>query len=135
MSNNRKVLATVMALVTIVVLGFNGCTKDTTVYIEKVTVITKTVSFSKDLVPIFVKSCNSTGCHNAGAKKPDLSPNNAYNSLKNGKYYDTKSPEKSELYLWLTGKRALRMPMGAEKNPSSINELTLAWIKQGAKKN
>jgi len=45
------------------------------------------------------------------------------------------TPENSVVYLWLTGKEAISMPAGAANNPSNINALMLAWIKQGAKNN
>lgn len=135
MLSNRKVLAIVSALVTIVVSGISGCAKDTTVIIDNPPAITKTVSFSKDIVPILNQSCSISGCHNSGGHVPDLTQDKAYVSLKDGNYINTGIPENSEVYLWLTGKRATGMPMGAPKDPSSINELVLAWIKQGAKKN
>ena len=87
------------------------------------------------MIPIFAKNCAVSGCHNTGGLKPDLTADKAYNSLINGKYVDVGTPESSEIYLWLTGKRAATMPVGAANNPSNINALVLAWIKQGAKNN
>jgi hypothetical protein len=136
MSKNRKLVSIALALATVVILITQGCVKDTTVYIEtKPAEITRPVSFSKDIIPIFSSSCSTTGCHSSGGHKPDLTKDKAYVSLRDGNYYNTKVPESSELYLWLTGKRSTSMPMGAPNNPSSINELVLAWIKQGAKNN
>jgi hypothetical protein len=51
------------------------------------------------------------------------------------KFVDTKSAETSILYERLIGKLSPQMPMGAAKNPGNLNNLVLAWIKQGAKKN
>lgn len=135
MSNNRKNLTIVLAIITVVILSINGCTKDTTIIIQDTAVITRAVSFSQDIQPIFKTSCNNVGCHNTGEKKPDLSQANAYASLISGNYTNVSQPENSELYLWLTGQRATAMPMGAAKNPDSINELVLAWITQGAENN
>ncbi len=124
-----------MASIMIVVLSIYGCTKDTTIIIQDTAVITRAVSFSQDIQPIFKTSCNNVGCHNTGEKRPDLSAANAYASLSTGNYLNVAQPENSELYLWLTGQRATAMPMGATKNPDSINELVLAWITQGAENN
>jgi hypothetical protein len=118
-----------------VVLVFQGCYDVATVVIDNGPTITKTVSFKKDIIPIFNKSCNVAGCHNTGGKSPDLTADKAYTALVNGKYFDTKSPDQSVLYLFLTGKKTPQMPMGGPSNPSSINQLVLAWVKQGAKNN
>ena len=113
-----------------------SCGKDTTLTIlpQPVTVA-NTVYFSKDLVPIFTKSCAVSGCHALGGQKPDLSSDNAYNALINGKYIDLTTPANSIIYERLIGKLSPSMPMGQSNNPSNINNLMLAWIKQGAKKN
>jgi hypothetical protein len=111
----------------------SGCYKNREVFFETGEEITRTVSFSADIIPIFNASCNTSGCHSAGGIKPDLSPTNAFNSLNGGGYINTSEPESSELYLWMTGKKSVPMP------PSGINKdynsLVLAWIKQGAQNN
>jgi hypothetical protein len=112
-----------------------ACTKDTTVYLNTGSEVTTPVSFSKEIIPIFNKSCNMSGCHNKGGIKPDLSEQNAFTALTNGGYYNVSDPPSSLLYLWLTGKKSPAMPIGAANNPSNINGLTLAWITQGAKNN
>ena len=122
-----------MVLVCLGFLTLVGCYKTETVVKETGDEITRTVSFTQDLVPIFNASCNSSGCHNAGGKSPDLSPVNAYGALTNGGYVNTGDPEGSELYLWMTGKRGAPMPTSGI-NPD-YNSLVLAWIKQGALNN
>jgi hypothetical protein len=97
--------------------------------------ITTPVSLSSNLIPLLNVNCNISGCHNTGGIKPDLSADKAYNSLINGNYVNLSTPETSEVYLWLTGKKAISMPVGAANNPSNINQFVLAWIKQGAKNN
>lgn len=90
------------------------------------------VSFSKDILPIFT-TCAHSGCHVTGGKKPDLTAANAYASLQSGNYINTADPANSELYLWMSGKKALTMPPdGAD---SKDNAKVLDWIKQGAKNN
>ncbi|MBW6498476.1 MAG: hypothetical protein K0B09_08825 [Bacteroidales bacterium] len=95
--------------------------------------ITTDVSFSKDIIPIFNQSCNSSGCHNMGGTAPDLTPTNAYNALKSGNYINTSSPENSELYQWMNGQRSLPMPLSGPNQ--NYNAYVLAWIKQGALNN
>ena len=110
-----------------------GCYKDMTVISDTGAEITRPVSFNNDIISIFNQSCNSSGCHSTGGIKPDLSVANAYNSLINGNYVNTSNPESSELYLWMTGKKAIPMPTsGINKD---YNALVLAWIKQGAQNN
>jgi hypothetical protein len=117
------------------VLLIAGCKKDITLIIQNETVpVTDTVSFSKDLVPLFSKNCALSGCHATGGHAPNLMADNAYNSLMS-KYVDIKTPENSILYERLTGKLSPSMPMGRTNNPSNINSLVLAWITQGAKNN
>jgi hypothetical protein len=107
-----------------------GCYKDQTVVSDTGAEITRTVTFSGDIIPIFNSSCNMSGCHSSGGKAPDLTASKAYNSLTNGGYINTETPEKSELYLWMTGKKGTPMPTsGINKD---YNALVLAWIKQGA---
>jgi len=113
----------------------SGCYKVATVVIDNTPAVTKTVSFSKDIVPILTKSCALSGCHNAGGHAPDLTSENAFNSLVVGGYTSKANPSSSKVYQWLTGKGAVLMPMGATNNPSNINGLVLAWITQGVKNN
>jgi hypothetical protein len=91
------------------------------------------ISFSKDIIPIFNASCNSAGCHKAGAIPPDLTPANAYTALNSGGYINTASPETSELYLWMKGSKSTPMPLSGPN--VTYNAKVLAWIKQGAKNN
>ena len=91
------------------------------------------VSFANDILPIFNRSCNSSGCHNTGGTAPDLSASKAYNALTTGNYINTTSPENSELYQWLKGARRLPMPLSG--SDQAINTAVLTWIRQGAKNN
>jgi len=120
-------------LASLILLMFFGCYKDKTVIFSTGEEVTRPVSFSGDIVPIFSSSCSSSGCHNAGGKSPDLSAVNAYNSLTNGGYINSSNPENSELYLWMSGQRGMPMPVsGINKD---YNAMVLAWIKQGAQNN
>ncbi|MDZ4748072.1 MAG: hypothetical protein SH808_06260 [Saprospiraceae bacterium] len=91
------------------------------------------VSFTGDVIPIFNADCNTSGCHNPGGIKPDLSPANAYISLTTVGYINTGAPEESELYRWMKGLEAVPMPpSGSDALNTSI---VLAWIQQGALEN
>lgn len=132
----KKIIITTVVLGIIVMIG---CEKDTTVIIPKnpeAVKITRTVSFSKDLVPIFKTSCALSGCHVAGGHAPDLDAEKAYSSLMNGNYINKASGSSSVLFERLTGKISPGMPLSAPgSDPGQIEELLLAWITQGAKNN
>ena len=132
---SKKIAAAALILVFAGLIFTTGCYKVTTLVVNNEQAITRPVSFSTDIIPIFNKSCAINGCHNAGGTAPDLSAANAYKSITNGSFVNLGTPANSELYLWLTGKRAVAMPSGAANNPSSINQLVLAWVTQGAKNN
>ena len=132
MSKRNTIIGLLILMQLIVIVA--SCTKTTTVLVNNSPAITTTVSFSKDIQPILTKSCALSGCHN-GSIAPDLSAATAYSALEGGNFLNTATPESSVVYLWLTGKEAITMPAGAANNPSNINALMLAWIKQGAKNN
>ena len=121
-------------LVMAFILTISGCSKTTTVLVDNSPAITETVQFSKTIVPIFSKSCATSGCH-SGSVAPNLSDATAYNALVTGNYLNLTNSASSDVYLWLTGKKSATMPLGSANNPSNINALILAWIKQGAKNN
>lgn len=121
-----------LCVAAVVVVFFTACYKDKTVILEGAEV-TRTVSFTTDIVPLFNKDCNTSGCHNTGGIKPDLSSANAYNSLQAGNYLSLEAPDQSTLYLWMAGKKSTPMPLAGPNQ--NYNALVLAWIKQGAKNN
>ena len=109
-----------------------GCYRDKTVNVEA-PAVTRTVTFSNDILPMFKKSCSLSGCHSAGGQTPNLTPAAAYNSLIIGNYINKTSPENSYIYLKMTGKKGTVMPVGGMNK--DYNALILAWIKQGANNN
>lgn len=128
---HKKIIIGFLAGFTMLLLV--GCYKNRTVLLDTGDKITRPVSFASDIIPIFNSSCNTSGCHNAGGKKPDLTEVAAYNSLTNGGYVNTTDPPSSVLYLWMTGKKGTPMPVsGINKD---YNALVLAWIEQGAENN
>ncbi len=128
MLHNKKIYE-FLAVFTMLLLI--GCYKNKTVNFDTGDDITRSVSFTGDIIPIFNSSCNISGCHSSGGKAPDLSISNAYNSLAG--YTNTGDPQSSELYLWMAGKKGTPMPVGGINK--DYNALVLAWIKQGAKNN
>ncbi|MEI6507156.1 MAG: hypothetical protein WCO54_01650 [Bacteroidota bacterium] len=138
MLKNRNILSSILAVIFAGVIILSGCVKDVTV-IKKptVAVISRPVSFSKEILPILTTSCAKAGCHALGGHVPILTADKAYSSLINDPdFIKTDDPENSQVYLRLTGKIVPAMPMDKPgSDPSSINELVLAWIKQGAKNN
>ncbi|MDP4284752.1 MAG: hypothetical protein Q8891_10025 [Bacteroidota bacterium] len=121
-----------LILVLGIIFFLSGCYKDKTVILD-VPAITRTVSFSQDIIPIFNKSCNTSGCHSTGGQSPNLTETNAYNSLTIGNYFDKANPQNSVIYQKMTGKRGTPMPVsGVNKDYAA---LVLAWITQGANNN
>jgi hypothetical protein len=129
MSHNKKIYGFLAGFTLLLVVG---CYKDRTVVSETGAEITRPVSFANDIMPIFNASCNTSGCHSAGGKAPDLSGANAYKSLSGG-YINTNDAQASELYQWMIGKRGVPMPTNGTNK--EYNSLVLAWIKQGAQNN
>jgi hypothetical protein len=126
---------TVIGLIIAFEISFSigGCYKDTTVIFDTTEQITRPVTFSSDIIPMFNKSCSISGCHSAGGQTPNLTQLNAYNSLIIGNYVDKANPANSFIYLKMTGKKGTVMPVGGMNK--DYNALILAWIKQGANNN
>ena len=134
----RKVIAMIAIMVTAGMIIISGCKKDITVIVNNKPDLAKggTISFATAILPLLTTNCAIGGCHASGGHVPDLSADKAYKSLTGTDYINLADPENSEVYLRLTAKLSPAMPMNAPgSDPSSINELMLAWIKQGAKNN
>jgi len=132
----NKKIAILSGMLTVLVLSvtITGCYKTTTIVENPGNSITATMSFSKDIIPIFTNNCALSGCHVSGGHAPDLTAANAFNSLTTGGYVTAGDPDNSVIMLWLTGKKSPAMPLG--KGPDDkINAPIYAWIKQGAKNN
>ena len=85
-----------------------------------------TISFSQEIAPIFSEQ-GCTGCHNTGGQAPDLTADNAYNSIMSMNLVDTDDPVASKIYYY-------PLPDGNHyaKYTSTQATLVLAWIEQGA---
>ena len=119
-------------LMIIALLGFlfSSCEYEW-IYPEKPPVVTDTVSFSRDVIPISNNGFNTGVCHGAGATPPDLTEANAYNSLMNGGYVDTVTPEASIIYTCLLPGGSMNNYVKNAEDPNTI----LGWIQQGAENN
>lgn len=117
----------VLALAAII---FSSCEYEW-IYPEKPPVVTDTVSFSQDVIPIFNNGCNTGVCHGAGAIPPDLTETNAYSSLLNGGYVDNVTPEASIIYTCLLPGGSMNVYVKNPDDPTTI----LGWIQQGAQNN
>ncbi len=84
-----------------------------------------TISFSQEIVPIWDEQ-NCTSCHNGG-QNPDLTADNAYNSIITGGYVDTSDPAGSIIYYY-----ALPDGNHYQKYTAVQALLVLTWIEQGA---
>ena len=74
-----------------------------------------------------------SGCHSAGGQVPDLTPPNAYRSIFEEDLVDINDPRGKRDHGLANRQIKPAMPLGAQTNPSNINNLMLAWIKQGPK--
>lgn len=89
------------------------------------------VSFNTHILPILVKKCAVSECHD-GAKKPDLRAENAYTTLNRDGYINVTFPKESELYTAiLDGVGGLPMPPSDPLSPLD-KDLILIWITKGA---
>jgi hypothetical protein len=115
-------------LILLVIVAFVSSCQYKTIDIEPV-IIVEDLSFSDDVIPIFDRGCNMTGCHSVGSVPPDLTFANAYGSLFATGQIDTVSPATSLLYL--------KMHTGSMSSFTEVGEsdIILKWIEQGAKNN
>ena len=103
---------------------------------EKIQIQTvSNVSFSKNVIPIFNQSCNtSTSCHAKGGIAPDLSAANAWGSLINGGYVsDSLILSNNTLFQQINSKA---MPPGTkllQQEQDTANIFT--WIRKGYRDN
>lgn len=130
MANSRSQI--IFAFVVMSILTLGSCYYDEVLPVSE-DEITSEISFSTDILAIFNKDCNTSGCHNNGGQKPDLSATQAYTSLTNGNYLNADKPEESVLYQWMKGTKSTPMPVTG--SVAEYNAKVLAWIKQGVRNN
>ena len=94
-----------------------------------------TVSFKKNIIPIFNIYCNSSNCHGGNFPQGNFSlePSVAYQHLWNKSMIDTLYPERSVLYAQMNGGNMIMPPSG--RIDSFYVKEVLKWIQQKAKNN
>jgi hypothetical protein len=135
MRKNKEIIAIALVIMAIAVMSISSCAKDDTVVVGNSVLVTRTVSFSTDLVPLFAKNCALSGCHVKGGVAPDLEAATAYSQLTSMGLYNTGNPSGSIIYQRLMGVLTPAMPLNGTTNPGNINGFVQAWITQGAKNN
>lgn len=127
---NKKIMG-VSSLLCSLLFTLAGCYYDQVIPVDPAIDVGE-VTFAADIIPIFNKDCNGSGCHN-GSVSPNLLPANAYNALINGGYIDKADPPNSSLYKWMEGEEGTPMPPSGPD--ATYNAKVLAWIEQGALNN
>jgi hypothetical protein len=134
----NKILLFLIAPALLIITLNSGCQYD-----EVLPVIPDSppvVKFSEHILPIFNESCNLSICHGQGGASPDLSENNAYFSLINGKSLKDSNdslvyisdPTRSVLYVRVYSEES---PMPQTGRDTIIAREILAWIEDGAQNN
>jgi cytochrome c5 len=129
MIQNMKIAKVLVFLTLALGFSFASCKYDK---IEVLPLPTD-ATFTGDVLPIFNQSCNTTGCHSAGAIPPDLSEANAYLFLTSGDLVDTLAPEMSKLYERMTNSSNPMPPTGVLSKGTT--DKILVWIQNGAQNN
>lgn len=84
------------------------------------------LSFKTDIAPLLSTNCALSGCHVAGAQKPNMQLGVSYLNLVNGGYVNTLFPNQSTLYIMINGNMQ-------EHIPSAIDRKKIYdWIRTGA---
>jgi hypothetical protein len=126
MNNSKRRLRSALSLLPISFLLFigNSCSKADT-----------TVSFKRDLIPLFRQSCTDIGCHigtNAAAHL-QLDSVHAYSQLTSKGLVVAYSTGSSIIYQNMRSDSRPMPPSG--KLPTHQTDLVLKWINDGAKDN
>lgn len=133
---NSEIMKRIFAAIIYLSL-FTACRKDSGPYIAKSADTISYISFSKDIQPVFDKSCIS--CHNETNTKLNLKPCCSYTQLwtggTNAPYVDTLNPAQSRLHQSVSGASSLPMPPSGSPLPQQEIDLILQWIKEGARNN
>jgi hypothetical protein len=112
--------------------GMTGCYKDVLSPGQDPSAPPQAVSFTGDLVPIFVANCATAGCHDGvPAHNPALTSDKAYNALIGGGYVNTTVPASSIIYGEV---KSGNMPPAGALKASDIQKI-LDWIRNGAPNN
>lgn len=93
------------------------------------------VEFSSHMLPLFQVSCNTAECHNASDRALGLSLAD-YDDVAAGSRYGAVvlpfEPDRSHLYLHVTGALEPRMPIGLDPLEDGAQRALARWIRAGA---
>ena len=130
-----KISTAVVLIITAAVIFFS-CTKDKGT-LQSSCNIPATVSFSKDIIPVFKQNCSTSGCHSGSNPAGNLNLDSAVAYTKLNKpgsgYLDTIQPNYSLLYSQMISTSNPMPPTG--KLNGCTTSLILKWIEQKAKDN
>ena len=122
-----------MGLIFIMIMGITliGCYKD--IIMPDAAVDPdgppQAVSYKTDLAPLFNSKCAISGCHLAGAHKPDLPTATSYQSIVNGGFVNIIVPKESLLYKAVNGSMKEYIPSATDR------QKVYDWIRNGAPNN
>lgn len=94
---------------------------------------TATISFVKDVEPVFNDNSNCTACHKTGGQAPDLTTGHAYNSISVMGLVNLSKPEASTIYWYPNPNNSSDHTW--KKYTDVQAQFVLQWIKQGALNN
>jgi uncharacterized membrane protein len=106
--------------------------------VDKNTIPSSNVSFSKNIQPVFLVKCAGSGCHDDISKAGSLSLTSYISVTQSPVIVVKGSPETSELVWAIKGQSgASPMPPPPNITPLTSNQITgiQTWIKEGAKNN
>ncbi len=127
---NKKLI--ILSVVALMIIATTGCYKDIISPGQDPNGPPQAVSFSGDLLPLFITNCATSGCHDGvPAHKPSLVADKAYSALVEGGFVNTVVPHTSTIYTEI--KSGSMPPSGALK--ASDMQKVLDWIRNGAPNN
>ena len=110
-------------------IGLTGCYKDIISPESDPDGPPQAVSFKDDLEPLFNSKCATSGCHGAGAHKPEMTTGVSYQSIVNGGFVNTVVPKSSRLYIMINSEMSEYIP--SPKDKAKVYD----WIRNGAPNN
>ena len=118
-------------LLLIMGFGLMGCYKD--VILPEIAVDpdgpAQPVSYKNDVAPMLNTKCALSGCHVAGAHKPDLITANSFQAIVNGGFINTSLPKESIMYKSINGEMREYIPSAADR------QNVYDWNRHGAPNN
>ena len=122
---NYKSLAIIATLLVVMMLLFHQCTK---------VKVVPNICFSRDILPVFVSKCSTSGCHDGGSSGGHEHPSGNFTTYegiinKVKPYY----PLLSDVYVQSSGRNPSMPPQGSVQLTTAELETIKYWIHVGAK--